>query len=271
VSARCAAAVAVVLLLAAGCGSGAGAVTADAPLLIGAASDLQPAFTEIGERFADDTGEQVTFSFGSSGQLAQQLIDGAPMDLFASADVALVERVLDAGRGDPGTQATYAFGRIVIWSQERDWGGWERIDELVADADVTTISIANPAHAPYGRAAEEALARLGHRDAVDARLVFGENVSDAQRLVASGNADVGIIALSLAIAADERGEGEWVLVDEDLHEPLQQDLAVMATDPARAALAARFIDYVNGEQGRAVMRRFGFLLPDERLGEGGQG
>jgi molybdate transport system substrate-binding protein len=257
-------------LAASGCGDGAAAITSEEPLLVGAASDLQPAFTEIGERFADLTGERVTFSFGSSGQLAQQIIDGAPMDLFASADVALVERVLAAGRGNPATQATYAFGRLVIWSPQSAWGGWETIDDVVADPEVATISIANPAHAPYGLAARQALEHRGHGDAVDGRLVYGENVSDAQRLVASGNADVGIIALSLAIAARDRGDGSWVLVDEDLHDPLQQDLAVVAEDPDRAALAGRFIDFVNSEDGRAVMRRFGFLLPDERLDGGSE-
>jgi molybdate transport system substrate-binding protein len=256
------------VLLAAGCGGGAAAVTAQEPLLIGAASDLTPAFEAIGERFEADTGERVIFSFGSSGQLAQQIVEGAPMDVFASADVALVDRVLEAGRGDAATQATYAFGRLTIWSGADDWGGWTTIADVVADPDVRTIAIANPRHAPYGQAAEQALEGQRLLDAVEGRLVYGENVSDAQRLVASGNADVGIIALSLAIAADERDEGEWVLVDEDLHAPLQQDLAVIAEDPSRADLAALFIDYVNGEEGRTVMQRYGFLLPDEAAGAG---
>lgn len=250
-------------LLVSGCGSDAGAVTAGEPLLIAGASDLMPAFTVLGEGFEQATGEQVVFNFGSSGQLAQQLIEGAPMDLYASANVSFVEQVLDAGVGDPDTQATYAFGRITIWSPDDAWGDWVSLEDVAADEDIDVIAIANPEHAPYGLAAREALETAGLWDTVEPKLVFGENISDTQRLAATGNADVAIIALSLALAADEAGDGTWVLLDEELHEPLQQDLVVVAEDPDRAALANAFIDYVNSEDGRQVMRRFGFLLPGE--------
>jgi molybdate transport system substrate-binding protein len=103
------------------------------------------------------------------------------------------------------------------------------------------------------------------------RLVYGDNVSDTQRLAATGNADVAIIALSLALAADEVGEGRWLLLDESLHAPLRQDLVVVTTDPARAALARRFIDHVSSDAGRAVMRRYGLLLPDESPPSVGEG
>lgn len=251
-------------LLATACSGDAPAVTADEPLLIAGASDLLPAFTVLGEDFEAATGEEVVFNFGSSGQLAQQLIEGAPMDLYASANVAFVERVLDAGVGDPDTQATYAFGRITIWSPDDAWRGWEGLEQLAADDAIEVVAIANPEHAPYGLAARQAFETAGLWDTVQPKLVFGENISDTQRLAATGNADVAIVALSLALAADEAGDGTWVLLDEDLHEPLQQDLVVVAEDPDRAALAARFIDHVNSEEGRQVMRRFGFLLPGER-------
>jgi molybdate transport system substrate-binding protein len=255
---------AVIAVLAAGCGTNAQAVTADEPLLIAAASDLMPAFDVLGEDFEEATGETVVFSFGSSGQLAQQLIEGAPMDLYASANVSFVEQVLDAGVGDAETQATYAFGRITIWSPDAAWRDWKTLDDLAADDDLEVIAIANPEHAPYGLAAREAFATVGLWDAVEPRLVYGENISDTQRLAATGNADVAIVALSLALAADEAGDGNWTLIDDELHEPLQQDLVVVAEDPERAELADRFIDHVNSEDGRAVMRRFGFLLPGER-------
>jgi ABC-type molybdate transport system substrate-binding protein len=147
--------------LAVGCGPDAQAVTAEEPLLIAGAADLRPAFTVLGERFEEATGERVVFSFGSSGQLAQQLIEGAPMDLYASANVSFVEQVLDAGVGDPDTQATYAFGRITIWSLEDAWRGWASLDDLAADEEVRTIAIANPDHAPYGLAARQALEAAG--------------------------------------------------------------------------------------------------------------
>lgn len=262
-NAGCRPILAVLALLVAACGSDAQAVTADEPLLIAGAADLQPAFTVLGEQFEQATGEQVVFSFGSSGQLAQQLIEGAPMDLYASANVSFVEQVLDAGVGDPVTQATYAFGRITIWSPDGVWGDWQSLEDIGADDDIEFIAIANPEHAPYGLAAKEAFETAGLWDTVQPRLVFGENIADTQRLAASGNADVAIVALSLALAADEAGDGQWTLIDQDLHEPLQQDLVVTAEDPARAALADRFIEYVNSEDGRQVMRRFGFLLPGE--------
>ena len=260
---RLVAALAGLALLATACGADGHAVTSEEPLSVAAAADLMPAFTLLGESFEEATGEKVVFSFGSSGQLAQQLIEGAPMDLYASADVAFVERVLEAGVGDPATQATYALGRIAIWSPDDAWGGWESLEDLARDDEVRVIAIANPEHAPYGRAATQALETAGIREAVEPRLVLGENVSDAQRLAATGNADVAIVALSLALAADESGDGQWILLDEGLHEPLQQDLIVTAEDPDRAELAGRFVDHINSEEGREVMRRFGLLLPGE--------
>lgn len=251
-------------LAAAACASPSGAVTADEPLLVAAASDLLPAFTILGEQFEQATGERVVFSFGSSGQLAQQAIEGAPLDVYASANVGFVEQVLAAGVGDPDTQATYAFGRIAIWSPDEAWRGWASLQDVAADEELRVIAIANPEHAPYGLAAKQAFETTGLWETVEPRLVFGENISDAQRLAATGNADVAIVALSLALAADEAGDGTWVLLDEDLHEPLQQDLIVLAADPGRAALAHRFIEYVGSEEGRVVMRRFGFLLPGEQ-------
>jgi len=253
---------ALALMAAAACGD-AQAITADEPLLVAGAADLLPAFTELGRTFEEATGEEVVFSFGSSGKLAQQLIEGAPMDVYAAANVSFVERVLDAGVGDPATQATYAYGRIVIWSTEDAWRGWGSVDDLAADDDVRIVAIANPEHAPYGLAAQQALESAGVWDTVAPKLVYGENIADTQRLAATGNADAAIVALSLALAADEAGDGAWTLLDEHLHEPLQQDLVVTADDPDRAAVAARFIDHVNSDDGREVMRRYGFLLPGE--------
>jgi molybdate transport system substrate-binding protein len=260
----------VAVLVLAGCSSSGSASTADEEdaLLVAAASDLRPAFEELGERYAAGGGGQVTFDFGSSGQLAQRIREGAPFDVFASADVAYVDDVVGAGIGDAETQRTYAYGRLVIWTPEDRWAGWEDLTDLAADGDITNLAIANPDHAPYGRAAREALVTTGVLDAVQDRLVLGENISDTQRLVETGNADVGIIALSLAIAAEERGVGRWVEVDADLHDPLQQDLVVTATDPARTAAARAFVDLVDSDAGREVMRRYGFVIPGEGIDGG---
>ncbi len=248
-------------LLLAGCdrGAEADAVTDREPLLVAAAADLRPAFTALGEQFEAATGEAVTFSFGSSGQLAQQLLQGAPMDLFASADRAYVDRVVAGGVGDPATQRTYAFGRLVLWSRADAGSAWEDLGALAADDGLTNLAIANPDHAPYGQAAAEALRTAGVLEQLQPKLVYGENVADTQRLAATGNADAAIIARSLAVAADEADGGHWTLLDEGLHEPLEQQLVVTTDDPARATVAERFIGYVTGDDGRAVMRRYGFL------------
>jgi molybdate transport system substrate-binding protein len=232
-------------------------------LVVAAAADLVPAFTQLGARFEAATGVPVVFDFGSSGRLAQQAAAGAPFDLYASASADYVDRVLAAGIGDPSTRATYATGRLVAWSRADRWEGWASLDELLDDRSVTTIAIANPEHAPYGLAARQALETLGRWDATRERLVFGDNVADTQRVASSGDADVALVARSLALAADERGEGRWILLPAELHAPLRQDLVVLATDPARAALARRFAALVASEEGRAVMRRYGFVPPGE--------
>jgi molybdate transport system substrate-binding protein len=243
-------------LAAAGCGFGGGdASAAEEELLVAAASDLRYAFEELGGLFEEETGTRVTFSFGSSGQLARQLIEGAPFDVFASANVSFVDEVVDAGRGDPATKATYALGRIVVWARDREL----RLEELGGES-VGRVAIANPEHAPYGLAARQALESAGLWEPVEPKLVYGENVSDTHRLASSGNVDAAISALSLALAPGD--DGRWTLVPVHLHEPLEQALVVSAPD-ARAATARAFVDVVGSPAGREVMRSYGFLLPGD--------
>lgn len=260
----------VAVLLIGACGTAADptsdALTGDAAPLVAGASDLRPAFEEIGLLFTAETGHEVIFDFGSSGQLAQRIIEGAPVDVYASANVSFVDEVLDSGVGDPETEATYAFGRITIWSLAEAWGGWNVLADLVADPDIEFLAIANPEHAPYGLAAKEALVSAGLWETIEPKLVFGENISDTQRLADTGDADAAIVALSLAIAAGDRGE--WVLIDEALHEPLEQALVVVTDDPDRVEAATAFAAFVNEPAGREVMTRYGFVLPGEDAGTG---
>lgn len=258
----------VTVLVISGCGELADpaseALTGDRALLVAAAADLRPAFEEIAELFATETGHEVIFDFGSSGQLAQRIIEGAPVDVYASASSSFVDQVLASGVGDRETKATYAFGRITIWSMAETWGGWTDLAELVADPDVVFLAIANPEHAPYGLAARQALVSAGLWETVEPRLVLGENISDTQRLADTGDADAAIVALSLAIAAGDRGE--WVLIDEAFHEALEQVLIVVTDDPLRDEAATAFAAFVNEPAGRDVMTRFGFVLPGEVAG-----
>ncbi len=256
---------AVVLLLVGACGTPADpnseALTGSAALLVAGASDLRPAFEEIGQLFTAETGHEVIFDFGSSGQLAQRIIEGAPVDVYASANVSFVDTVLESGVGDANTKATYAFGRITIWSVAEVWGGWVDLNQLVADPNITFLAIANPQHAPYGLAAKEALLSAGLWESIEPKLVYGENISDTQRLADTRDADAAIVALSLAIAAGDRGE--WVLIDEALHEPLEQFIIVVTDDPLRIEAATAFAAFVNEPAGREVMTRLGFILPGE--------
>ena len=175
-----------VALLAAGCGNDSTSATADtdataksqsstmipnaAEITVAAASDLRPAFEELGKRFNESTGTHVTFSFGSSGQLREQVINGAPFDLFASANVSYVDEVIAAGRGVADTKADYAFGRIVLWSSDPTLLP-AKIGDLNA-AKYTKIAIANPDHAPYGFAAKQALQRSVIYDSISTKLLY---------------------------------------------------------------------------------------------------
>ena len=242
------AALAAVLLLV-GCGTGPARGSDDPPLLVAAASDLQQAFTELGERYTQDTGREVTFTFGSSGQLAEQLKNGAPFELYASASVRYVDEVLAAGRGSAASKQDYAVGRLAVWTPDE-----EVTLEQLSDPGFRRVAIANPEHAPYGLAAQQALDRSG----VDLRdrLVYGENVSDTLRLATSRNADAAVVALSLVSGRD----GSHTVVPESAHDPLRQALVVTAA-PERQEAAQAFADLVTGEQGRAVLARHGFGLP----------
>ncbi len=262
-------------LLAVGCGSGrdlgvagSAATEGSAPgwavgeITVASAADLRLAFEELGASFARETGTKVTFSFGSSGQLKEQILQGAPFDVFASANVDFVDEVVAAGKADGATRATYAFGRIVVFSPSKGPDAVTTVEGLAAP-EVRNVAIANPDHAPYGLAAEQALRAAGVFDAVRPKLVFGENVSDTLRLAATRNADAAIVSLSLVNTTDD---GTWAVVDAARHQPLEQALVVTDVDPAKAAASRAFAAYVNSPTGRAVMTRYGFVLPDERPG-----
>ena len=226
-------------------------------LLVAAAADLAPAFAELGRSFAQETGIKVVFSFGSTGMLARQIEQGAPVDLFAAANVAYIEGLERQGLIIPETKTLYARGRITLWTRSAGGLRLERIEDL-ARPEIRRIAIANPEHAPYGLAAREALQAAGLWETVRAKLVFGENVRQALQYAESGNADAAIIALSLSVSSD----GQWTLVPEELHRPLDQALAVIRGARHEQA-ARRFAAYINSAPGRAIMQRYGFSRNNE--------
>jgi molybdate transport system substrate-binding protein len=226
-------------------------------IVVAAAADLEPAFEELGREFEQTTGVKVTFSFGSTGTLTKQIENGAPVDLFAAANVEFVDQLEREGLILPETKALYARGRITIWTRADSVLKIERIEDLTRD-DVSRIAIANPEHAPYGKAAREALESAEVWKAIEPKLVYGENVRQTMQYAETGNADVAITALSLSV----QSKGRWTMIADGLHKPLDQALAVIRG--ARLEVEARrFAEFVNSEQGRSTMRKYGFILPGE--------
>jgi molybdate transport system substrate-binding protein len=226
-------------------------------LTVSAAADLTLAFEEMGKLFEQDTGIKVTFNFGSTGQLAQQIEQGAPVDLFAAANVSFVERLEQRGLTLPDTKAIYAQGRITLWTRPDSSLRVEKVEDLTR-ADVKRIAIANPEHAPYGIAAREAMQSAGVWEKVSPKLVFGENIRQAHQFAESGNVDVAIISLSLSM----HSPGRWTLIPAELHKPINQALAVIKGTRQEEA-ARKFAAFIGSDKGREVMRKYGFILPGE--------
>lgn len=227
------------------------------PLLIAAASDLQFAFTDIGEQFEAETGQKVTFTFGSTGNLTTQIENGAPFDILAAANVSFVDRLTEQGLTIPDTQQLYAQGRIVLVVNRLSGVDGTNLEDLL-DPAITRIAIANPEHAPYGQAAREALISAGVWADIEDKIVLGENVSQALQFVQTGDAPVGIVALSIADVPEVTG----TLLPAELHQPINQALAVISTTQQEES-ARTFIDFVNSPAGREIMKRYGFQLPGE--------
>jgi len=230
-------------------------------ITVAAAADLKFALDEIvadfGRAHPDDTVEVV---YGSSGKFATQIRQGAPFDLYFSADIAY-PRALETEGLAHGATRPYALGRIVLWSATRDARMLELKD--LADPAIGRIAIANPRHAPYGKRAEEALRAAGVWEAVQPRLVQGENIAQTAQFVQTGNAAVGIIALSLALNPALAGQGGYHLIDAALHAPLEQGF-ILTRKAEGKALATAFADYIGSAAARAVLVRYGFELPGEK-------
>lgn len=236
----------------------AGAAPAAAePLTVFAAADLAFAFREIVPGVERALGVRVTLVLGSTGNLARQIEHGAPADVFFAANEAFLDGLLARGILVPESRALYARGRLALAAARR---GEPMLTGLraLADPRVRHVAIANPLHAPYGKAAEEALRRVGIWDAVRPKLVYGENVRHALQFIETGAAEAGLVAVSVANVPGV----QWTLVDHRLHEPLNQVAAVVRRSPW-PELGRAFIRFVTGTEGRAVMRRYGFLVPGE--------
>ncbi|KUO50364.1 MAG: hypothetical protein APF76_11700 [Desulfitibacter sp. BRH_c19] len=227
-------------------------------ITVAAASDLRFAFEEIGTLYEEKTATRVVFLFGSSGNLAQQISQGAPIDLFASANKEFIEDLIESEHLIAETKELYAIGRIVLAVNKKSGLEIESLNDLVLK-EIDQIAIANPNHAPYGLAAKEALLSSNVWDEIEQKLVYGENVTQTLQFVQTGNAQVGIIAHSIANVP----EIEFTIIDDTLHNPLEQMLAVVKNS-SHIEISLDFANFINSSEGRAIMEKYEFTLPQNQ-------
>ncbi|MGM0660216.1 MAG: molybdate ABC transporter substrate-binding protein [Pseudomonadota bacterium] len=234
----------------------------DAPV-IAAASDLQFAITEVAQAFTAETGQAVRLSFGSTGNFARQIREGAPFGVFMAADEAFIADLhADGFTRDAGD--LYALGRIVIMVPEGSAlapdADLDALERMLTAGEIARFAIANPEHAPYGMRAREALISRGLWDDLQPVMVLGENVSQAAQFALSGNAAGGIIAYSLALAPQVAARGTYALIPEDWHAPLRQRMALLK---GAGPTAEAFYAYMQTPEARAIMAGYGFDLPGD--------
>ena len=226
----------------------------DGPLVVAAASDLRDAFGELAATLRESPVGEVSFVFGSSGMLREQILNGAPYDVYVSANVDFVDEVIAAGRTVSSEPTVYAIGGLAVVASD----GRELVSVEQAVGTAKRIVIAQPRHAPYGAAARRALETLGLWNEVESRIVYADNVADAVRIVESGEVDVGIVARSLVI--DE----PHLIVDPALHDPLRQAAVALTGDRRDRALA--FVDALRTESARGLLSRYGFVTDPASIG-----
>jgi molybdate transport system substrate-binding protein len=229
-------------------------------LTVAVASDLNFAMQEIAKKYHDATGNTLKVSYGSSGNFFTQIQNGGPFDLFFSADVSYPQKLEAAGVAEPGTLLKYAVGKIVLWVPNSSKLDLSKGLQVLLDPAVKKIAIANPAHAPYGRAAEAALRKQGIYDRVKGRLVLGENISQTAQFVDTGNADIGIIALSLALAPTMKSRGRYVEVPVDMYPLIEQGAIVIKASPHNEP-AKQFLKMLSQPEYQSVLKNYGFGLP----------
>jgi molybdate transport system substrate-binding protein len=229
---------------------------------VAAASDLTFAFKGVVAQFEKETGNTVSLTYGSSGNFYSQIQNGAPFDLFFSADVSFPRKLEAAGLAEPGTIYEYAKGEIVIWVPNSSKLDLSKGLAVLLDPSIRKIAIANPLHAPYGVAAVAAMKHDGIYGQVKGKLVQGENISQTAQFVQSGNADVGIVALSLALAPVMTRAGRYVVIPPDDYPPLIQAAVILKSSNAKE-VAKQFLKFLKEPGTVALMAKFGFAIPGD--------
>jgi molybdate transport system substrate-binding protein len=243
------------LLCVAACGSDT--TESETPtVLVAAAANLDRAIPQLVAAFEAETGIQVVVSLGSTANLTQQIANGAPFDLFLSADTAQIDKLIGSRIADGASKRIYAQGRLALWTPTASTLELDGTAVLVSP-DVEFISIANPKFAPYGAAAFEALENLGYATQLKDKIVYGQSISMAHQYASSGNADIAITALSLALDAN----GRWLELDSALYKPIEQGMVVMAGAPHKDS-ARQFAEFLRGSNAQAILAKFGYGAGD---------
>ncbi|MGD0671577.1 MAG: molybdate ABC transporter substrate-binding protein [Candidatus Binatus sp.] len=237
-----------------------------AEIKVAAAADLTFAFQDVAARFQEQTGNSIELSYGSSGNFFAQIQNGAPFDLFFSADVGYPKKLEAAGLIEPGTIYEYASGKLVIWVPNASKLDLNRGLAELLDPGIRKIAIANPQHAPYGVAAVAAMRHAAVYDKIKSKLVLGENISQTAEFVQSGNADAGILALSLALAPAMKDKGRYVEIPATDYPPIIQAAAILKSS-RNQQLANQFMKFIKQPDTIALMARYGFSIPKNSAAE----
>lgn len=230
-------------------------------LSIAAASDLQPVMSRVVSQFEKETGDKVNLSFGSSGNFFAQIQNGAPYDLFFSADAFYPQKLESAGLTQPDSYREYATGKIVLWVPKDSKIDVSKGLNVLADAEVKKIAIADPQHAPYGRAAEAALKKAGIWEQVSPKIVLGENISQTAQFVQSHSAEAGILALSLVLSPAMQDQGRYFEIPRTLYPALRQ-AAVILKSAQHKEVAQRFMEFLRKPEIVSLFRQYGFEVSD---------
>jgi molybdate transport system substrate-binding protein len=231
-------------------------------ITIAAAADLQFVFQEVATHFQKDSGHSVKTIFGSSGNFFAQVQNGAPFDIFFSADITYPQKLEAAGQAEPGTLYEYATGKIVLIVPKNSSLELKRGLIVLLDPQVKKVAIANPEHAPYGRAAVAALQHENLHEQLAPKFVMGENISQTASFVVSGSADAGIVALSLALAPAMQEKAKFVIIPDNEYPPIRQ-AAVILKSSQQKEIARQFMAYLKKPEIQSLLEKYGFAVPKQ--------
>ena len=229
-------------------------------LRVAAAADLQFAMQDIAGQFQKQAGKSIEVIYGSSGNFFQQLQNGAPFDIFFSANLDYAKRLEAAGLTEPGSYYQYAKGKIVIWVSNESKLDLKPGLQALLDPSIKKVAVANPQHAPYGQAAVAAMQKEGVYDKVKSKLVLGENISQTASFVVSGSADVGILALSLALSPNMEDKGRYAEIASDEYPPIEQACVILSSSKSKEA-AGQFLQFIKTPAMGKLLERYGFEVP----------